>query len=101
MLSKKAFENWYFEYSEAEREFLYAKQSFEVKKRDICLFLFTSYSDWCKYRFGEVVRPEPIGFDDEAKKTIDLFFVEFSVSSCLRGLFTRLLNQAFDERSAR
>ena len=31
MFSRKAFEKWYFEYSEAEREFLDAKQSFEVK----------------------------------------------------------------------
>jgi len=33
--SKRAFESWHFEYSEAEREFLDAKKSFEVKRRDI------------------------------------------------------------------
>jgi len=98
MLSKKAFDNWYFEYSEAEREFFEAKQAFEVKLRDICLFLFNAYADWCRHRYGEVLRPEPIVIDSEVERPVELFFSEFEVGSCFRGVVTRLLNQAFDER---
>src|SRR4030042_3912840 len=98
MLSKKAFVNWYFEYTEAEREFFEAKQAFEVKLRDICLFLFNAYSDWCRHRYGEVLRPEPIVVDDEVERPVELFFSEFEVASCFRGVFARLLNQAFYQR---
>jgi hypothetical protein len=96
ILSKKAFENWYFEYSEAEREFLDAKRSFEMKKRDICLFLFKAYKEWCNRRYGEVVRPEPYDFCEEAKKPIKLFLVDFGVGSRFQGLVTELLNQNFE-----
>ena len=95
MLSKGAFEDWYFKYCEAEREFLDAKRSFELKRRDICLFLFSAYADWCRKRFGEVLRPEQSAVDVE--KPVDLFFVEFKVTSCFRDMLTRLLNEAFNE----
>ena len=101
LFSKRAFENWYFEYSEAEREFLDAKQVFEVKRRDICLFLFNVYADWCYRKYGEVLRPEPIVFCGQVEKPLDLFFSDFEVGSCFRGILARLLNQAFDERFGR
>jgi hypothetical protein len=46
--SKKAFENWYFKYCEAERELIHAKRSFDVKRRDACLFIFSSHVKWYK-----------------------------------------------------
>ena len=97
MASKRAFESWYFEYYEAEREFLDAKRSFELKKRDIRLFLFSAYSEWCKQRFGHVLRPQyPVeGCDNE--KSVDLFYTDFKVSPLFRAMATQLLNEAFNE----
>ena len=98
MLSKRAFERWYFDYSEAEREYMEARHSFEVKRRDVCLFLFASYAEWGRKRFGEVLRPEESAVGGEVEKPVDLFFAEFEVGSCFRDMVTRLLNQTFDER---
>ncbi len=98
IFSKKAFENWYFEYCEAERELLEAKRSFEVKKRDACLFLFSSYAKWSTSKFGEVLRPEPPTLQCEATSPSVLFFDEFKVDSCLRVVLSRLLNRVYDER---
>ena len=94
MLSKKAFENWYFEYCEAERELIDAQRSCEVKKRDACLFLFSSYAKWSTNRFGEVVRPE----HGESESPLTLFFEEFNIDSSLRSVLARLLNEAYGER---
>lgn len=98
MLSKRAFERWYFDYSEAERDFHEAIQTFEMKKRDVCLFLLNAYADWCRKRFGEVIRPEDLVAGGEVERLVDIFFDEFEVSSCFRGKATKLLNQAFSER---
>lgn len=98
MLSKGAFENWYFEYCEAEREFLDARRSFELKRRDISLFLFSAHTDWCGNRFGEVLRPKRTAVRGDLEQAVDLFFAEFKVTSCFRDTLTRLLNEAFDER---
>jgi hypothetical protein len=98
MLSKRAFEKWYFDYLEAELEFHEATKTFEMKKRDVCLFLFNAYADWCRKRFGEVLRPEDLATGIEVEKTVDIFFEEFEVSFCFRGKATELLNQAFSER---
>jgi hypothetical protein len=98
ILSKRAFENWYFEYCEAERELLEAKRSFEVKKRDACLFLFSSYAKWSTGRFGEVLRPEQPAYQREAENPVVLFFDEFKVDSCLRIALAQLLNHVYDER---
>jgi hypothetical protein len=97
MLSKKAFENWYFEYSEAEREFLEAKRNFDVKIRDICLFLFKAYACWCKEKYGKVLRPESHLEDDTFGRPVEVFFSEFDVGSAFRELSLRLLNQAYDD----
>ena len=98
MLSKRAFERWYFDYSEAEREFLEAKRSFEVKKRDVCLFLFNAYSEWCKQKFGRVVRPlcSVGGYVEE--KPVDLFHGDFGTNPVFRIIATQMLNQAFTEK---
>ena len=98
MLSRKAFENWYFEYCEAERDLLDAKRNFEVKKRDACLFIFSAYVKWCKNRFGDVLRPEQSVIQLRAENPVVLFFAEFKIDSCLRNLLAQLLNQAYDER---
>ena len=98
MLSKRAFENWYFEFCEAEREFLEAKKIFELKRRDICLFLFKTYAEWSRIRFGEVLRPGQSATAGVLEKAVDLFFTEFGINSCFQDVVTRLLNQAFDER---
>jgi hypothetical protein len=98
VLSKKAFENWYFEYCEAERELLDAKRSFEVKRRDACLFLFSAYAKWSTQRFGEVLRPEHSVLQFEVENPVSLFFAEFEIDSSLRNLLAQLLNQAYDER---
>jgi hypothetical protein len=98
-LSKRAFDNWYFEYGEAKRKFLDAKRNFEMKRRDIRLFVFGHYSKWCREKYGMVLRPRygVIGGEDE--RPIDLFYADFNVSPVFRPLITRLLNQTFDEKT--
>ena len=97
--SKEAFGNWYFEYCEAEREFLDARRIFEVKRRDICLFLIRVYAEWCRNRFGAVLRPAQSNITgSDFERTVALFFDEFEIPSRFRDVVTRLLNQAFDER---
>ena len=98
MPSKRAFDNWYFDYSEAEREFLEAKRSFEVKKRDVCLFLFNAYSEWCKQKFGHVVRPLCSVGDYVEEKPVDLFHRDFGTNPVFQAIATQMLNQAFDEK---
>jgi hypothetical protein len=98
LFSKKAFENWYFEYCEAERELLEAKKSYEVKKRDACLFLFSAYAKWSISRFGEVLRPEQMEDQCEVENPSTPFFDELRIDSSLRSLLARLLNQVYDER---
>lgn len=98
ILSKKAFENWYFEYCEAERELHDAKRSYEVKRRDACLFLFSSYAKWCMSRFGEVLRPEQPAIQCEVENPVVLFFDDFKIDFCLRSVLAQLLNQTYNER---
>ncbi len=98
VLSKKAFENWYFEYCEAERELLEAKRSFEVKQRDACLFLFSAYAKWSMSKFGEVLRPGLLNVQCGVENPVVLFFDEFKVDSCLRVVLSRLLNRVYDEK---
>ena len=96
-MSKRALENWYFEYSEAEREFVEAKRDFEVKRRDVCFFLFSVYAKWCKDRFGKILRPEPSN-GSEAEKPLNIFFIDFEVDSFFQDAISKMLNQAFDEK---
>jgi hypothetical protein len=98
VLSKKALETWYFEYCEAEREFLDAQRSCGVKKRDACLFLFSAYAKWSLSKFGEVLRPEQMEGECEIENPLAIFFDEFKIDSSLRNLLARLLNQGYDER---
>jgi len=98
VLSKKAFDNWYFEYCEAERELLDAKRSCEVKKRYACLFLFSAYSKWSLGRFGEVLRPVQSEGQSEMRNPLTLFFDEFKVDSSLRCVMSRLLRQVYEEK---
>jgi len=98
ILSSRAFENWYFEYCEAERELQDAQRSFEVKKRDACLFLFSAYSKWCTGRFGEILRPEQTAVQCEVEDPGVLFFDEYKIGSSLRSVLSQMLNQVYDER---
>ncbi len=98
-LTKRAFDNWYFEYGEAKREFLDAKQNFEMKRRDIRLFIFGHYSNWCKEKYGKVLRPSYGVVGGKDGRPVDLFYADFNVSTVFRPLITRLLNQAFDEKT--
>ncbi len=77
---------------------LEAKRSFEVKKRDACLFLFSSYAKWSTSRFGEILRPEQSTLQYGIENPVVLFFDEFKIDSCLRVELAQLLNQVFDER---
>ena len=98
-VSKRPFANWYFEYTEAERKFLEAKRVFEMKRRDVCLFAFRFYSDWCKRKFGCLLRPSREANGDEGERVLDLFYAEFDVDCSLRPLISSILVQAFDENS--
>ena len=98
VLSKKAFDNWYFKYCEAERELLDAKRSCEVKKRDACLFLFSAYAKWSVSRFGEVLRPEQVDGLCELENPLILFLDEVKIDSSFRSKLALLLNRTYDER---
>lgn len=98
MLSKRAFENWYFEYCEAEREFSEAKRCFELKKRDICLFLFSAYSEWCKLRFGLVLKPQDSVDRSHRETAADLFCADCRIDPVFRVIATQMLSRVFHER---
>ena len=98
-VSKRPFANWYFEYTEAERKFLEAKRVFEMKRRDVCLFAFRFYSEWCKRKFGCLLRPSHEALGNEAANPLDLFYADFEVDWSLRPVITQILVQAFNEKS--
>jgi len=100
MNPKRAMQNRYFEYTEAYRVFQEAKRSYRAKVREIMTITFGIYAEWCKQRFGSVLRPW-FWKEGKVEDPIKIFYEELGVHDRkFRSLVTRHLNSIFDEKEA-
>lgn len=96
--SRNAFQNWYFEYTEAKRAAEDAKRNLKLKSEDVKLFVFREYEMWCAKKFDAVIRPW-FWVRGTAQEPVKKFYEEFQIYDIRwRSVLTRLLNQAFDKK---
>lgn len=100
MNRKRAMRNLYFEYQESRRVLKEAQRNHKVKVAETARFIFGIYSEWCKEKFGVVVRPWSWK-QGKFERPVKIFYEELEVYDvAFRSQATRLLDKIFDEKEA-
>jgi len=95
---KRAMQNQYFEYAEANRLFQEVERSYRSRVRELMTIVFGIYAEWCKQRFGAVLRPW-YWKEGKVEDPIKIFYEELGVHDRkFRSLVTRYLDLIFDEK---
>lgn len=98
MNRKRALQNMYFEYEEAYRAVTEAKAKYRAKTREIMMVIFRIYEEWCRERYGRVVKPW-YWKHDRCEEPVKAFYNELCVYDReFRKWLSRKLHESFDEK---